>query len=257
MAAATLATVSPSAATTMSGACGPLVTSTADYTDGPSDLPAPCTLPRGATLLETLYYQNASKIGGTALAAYPLLRVRSALVSRLEFVLDAPSQVAESGHAGAGLYPVTPLGFGAAYTALEAGRAALSLHAEDLPPASRFVPSHSQSKYSLGATPVYLLTPRLSLNGLLGAATSRTGSSHLYSTSGIGLALAMDPALRLSADIGDRFVMQHAAAQRFGDAAIADQISQNTLFNFGLGTAFNSVARSKAHYVALGMSYRR
>jgi hypothetical protein len=209
-------------------------------------------------MLETLYYQNASKIGGTALAAYPLVRLRAAFARRLEFVFDAPSQVAESGLGGAGVYPVSQFGFGITYTVMQTGRSALALHAEDLPPESRFLANHVQSKYFLGATPIYVLTPHLTLSGLFGGSTSRTaGSSRIFSTSAIGLAYTLSHATRLSLDLGNRYIARRAAAQSFGDVSIAKELSRNTVVDIGLGTTFNCIANTKAHYLAMGVTYRR
>jgi hypothetical protein len=231
--------------------------STLAYADGPGDLPSACTLPRGASMVETLYYQNASKAGGTALAAYPLVRIRAGFARRAEFIFDAPSQVAESGLGGAGLYPVSQLGFGAAYTLAQTRRATVALHAEFLPPASRFIPSHAQSKYFLGITPLYVLTPQLTITGLFGGSTSRTGSSRIFSTSAIGLAFAIDRATRFTVDLGDRYIARRAAAQTFGDIAVARTLSRHTVVDIGLGTTFNCIANTKAHYLAMGVTYRR
>jgi hypothetical protein len=235
-------------------ACG---TTTLAYADGPGDVPSPCTLPRGQAMLETLYYQNASKAGGTALAAYPLVRIRTAFANRTEFIFDAPSQVAESGLGGAGLYPMSQLGFGVVYTAAKTRRAAFAVHAEALPPASRFIPNHAQSKYFLGITPIYTLTPELTVTGLFGGATSRTGSSRIFSTSAIGFAYTPDRATRLALDLGDRYIARRAAGQSFGDVSVARSLSRHTLVDLGLGTTFNCIANTKAHYLAMGMTYRR
>jgi hypothetical protein len=60
---------------------------------GASFIPSSCTVPAGGILLESLYYQNASHVGGTALAAYPLLQVTAGVARRVEFIADLPSQV--------------------------------------------------------------------------------------------------------------------------------------------------------------------
>ena len=72
---------------------------------GSSQIPSPCIVPGGNLLIETLYYQNASKVGGTALAAYPLLGFDAGLGRRVDAIVDLPSQIAESGRNGAGIYP--------------------------------------------------------------------------------------------------------------------------------------------------------
>src|SRR5271170_4123757 len=50
--------------------------------DDLSGVASPCATAPGTLLIEALYYQNASSVGGTALAAYPLLRLRTGIVNR-------------------------------------------------------------------------------------------------------------------------------------------------------------------------------
>jgi hypothetical protein len=102
--------------------------------DDLSGITPPCAVAPGSVLVETVYYQNASRAGGTALAAYPLVRFETGIVRNLELVLDAPSQIAESGLAGAGLYPTTHAGYGLNYTFASNARLAASFGAELVPP---------------------------------------------------------------------------------------------------------------------------
>ena len=74
-----------------------------------------------ATYVETLYFQNASRVGGTALAAYPLFRIRAGVVHRLEAVSTRPRRSPIRPN-GAGLYPMTHLGFGLNYAAVDRPR---------------------------------------------------------------------------------------------------------------------------------------
>src|SRR5581483_11581783 len=72
----------------------------------------PCLVHRGTVVIETMYYQNASRVGGTALAAYPEATVRIGLGDRVELFVDAPSNVAKSGENGLGVFYFTHPGFG-------------------------------------------------------------------------------------------------------------------------------------------------
>ena len=63
----------------------------------------PCVAPRHRFILETTYYQNASRIGGSALAAYPEARIRYGMAPRLELFVDTPSEIAKSGERGRGI----------------------------------------------------------------------------------------------------------------------------------------------------------
>jgi hypothetical protein len=57
----------------------------------------PCLVGRGHSVIDITYYQNASSVGGTALAAYPEATIRFGIARNLEVFVDAPSDVAKSG----------------------------------------------------------------------------------------------------------------------------------------------------------------
>ena len=224
--------------------------------DAPSGNAMPCTVGGGTILLESLYYQNASKVGGTALAAYPLIRLRGGISSRLDLTLDSPSQVAESGLRGAGLHPSSRGGFGAAYEFAQGDRTAIALNAEIEPPASCFAPSQTQSKYNVDVSAGYRLTDHLSFDGSIAGVTSRsTVFQRIFPASTFGVGHAVGPNTLLSSDLGTRFLARRTSPQSFGDLAIAEALRRNVIFDLGLGTAFNPVSNVKAHYLAAGFDY--
>ncbi|MGA2392381.1 MAG: hypothetical protein ABSH03_03400 [Candidatus Lustribacter sp.] len=120
--------------------------------DDPAGVASPCAVAPGTLLVETLYYQNASRVGGTALAAYPLFRLRTGIARRLEVVIDTPSQIAMSGVDGAGLYPTTHAGYGLNYTFAASAAFAAAFGAEAVPPSSRFTVDQAQPRYVLDVT---------------------------------------------------------------------------------------------------------
>jgi hypothetical protein len=229
--------------------------------DGPSDMPSACTVAKGSFLAEGLYYQNASRFGGTALAAYPLMRMRVGVAQRTEFALDAPSEIAESGFAGAGVYTKTEPGYGLDYTFAEPARADFSLRAEEEPPASRFTPSQAQPKTSVDITSGYHLSDRFTVSTLLGESDGYTTSTmqrteRWFPISVFDLAFLADQRTQISTDFGGKTIMRRASAQAFGDISVARLLSRNLALNLGLGTTFNPVAGTKAHYLALGVDCR-
>jgi hypothetical protein len=226
--------------------------------DGPSDVPSPCTIASRSFLVESLYYQNASRVGGSALAAYPMVRMRAGLTERLEFLIDAPSQAAESGLAGAGVYPKSEPGYGTNYAFAMTDHAVMSLRAEEQPPASRFTPSQKQPKASMDLTTGYRFSDHLMLTALYGASSGRAmyGNQHLFPTSALGLGVLTDARTQFFTDLGMKTTKWHAASQAFGDISAAHLLSQNLAFDVGLGTTFNPVAGTKAHYLAMGVNYR-
>lgn len=229
-----------------------------DSIDGLNDSPSSCTILPGMLLIESLYYQNASKIGGTALAAYPMFRVRTGITKRLEFTLDTPSQVAESGLAGAGLYPCSRAGYGLKYAFAETMNSEIAIGLQQRPPPSRFTPSLTQAKYTFDLTGGFHLSQRLKLNALLGGTTSgKVGFQHIFPMVTAGLGIRLDERDELSVDLGTRFIARHTWPQSFGDISITRLVSPNLAVDVGLGTAFNPVSDTKAHYLAAGFNILR
>jgi hypothetical protein len=217
---------------------------------------APCAAPQGTLIIETLYYQNASRIGGTALAAYPLFRLRTGIVRRLEVVVDAPSQIAESGAAGVGLYPTTHFGYGFNYTVAANSRVAAAVGIEALPPNSRFSVSETQAKYILDLTAGFHLTSRGTLSAIAtGASSSTVGLQRIDPAAAVRYAYDASVATQVSTDFGERIVARHAVAQSYGDLAVNQRLRKNITFDVGLGTTFNMVSNAKAHYLASGFNF--
>ena len=187
-AAAAIAYAAPAKAEPIGDACfggNLLIASDTIATGSAGEIPSPCTVAGGRLLVETLYYQNASKVGGTALAAYPLVRFRTGLVKRLELVVDAPSQIAQSGLGGAGLYPVSRAGAGLNYRVADSEHTALGLAALVSAPASLYASTQSQPRYTLGLNGKYRLSHSLWLKGLVSThSSSSIGFNQVYPSDG-------------------------------------------------------------------------
>jgi hypothetical protein len=223
--------------------------------DDLSGITAPCATARGDVTIETLYFQNASRVGGTALAAYPMVRVRTGVLRRLEAVLDAPSQVAESGLNGAGQYPMTHLGYGLNYTALASARLAAGFGAEFVPPASLFAVTQAQPKYVFDATAGYRLSRRATVSALAtGASSHSVGFERVFPSLALRETYDTSATTQISTDLGARIVTRHERAQSFGDVAVNERLRKNLGFSVGLGTAFNPINDTKAHYLASGFN---
>jgi hypothetical protein len=224
---------------------------------GSNDIASPCTLSPGAFLVEGLYYQNASKVGGTALAAYPLLQVQAGIVRRVDLVVDAPSQVAESGLAGAGLYPRSHSSYGARYLFARSQSLAFATTFAVSPPASFYSPSETQAKYALAFVSAYTVTPGFLLRAQSQVATSHTvGIGRILPTNALGADLGIDRSTVVSTDIASRVVTARFRAQNFVDVDVKRMLARKLMFDVGVGTSFNAVASSKAHYLAGGLSFR-
>lgn len=234
--------------------------STADHFALSEDLSgtwSPCTMRPGSVFAAVTYLQNASAVGGTALAAYPMLHLRTGITKDLEFVFQSPSQIAESGLHGIGLYPMTHLGYGLRYTLRQTDRFAVALLGETLPPMSRFSPNHVQSKYLFGLTAEYVVNPKLALGfATNGTSSSRVGFQRILLSATTRAAYNVTPVTQISADLGTGVVSKRMVWQTFGDISVNQALRDNLAFNVGVGSAFNAVSNVKAHYLASGFTYR-
>lgn len=245
----------PAAPVSAADACSD--TSLASSATGSSAVLSPCAVAAGALLVESLYYQNASQVGGTALAAYPLVRLRFGIAPRLEAVLEPPSQIAESGLHGAGLYPSSHSGYGLDYTFAQSARAAWGAGLAVIPPASLYAPSETQPKYQLDVTTKYRLSRKFALKGTIdGSSSHSTGFGTILPGTAVGGELASGSRTLFSADLGERLVTHRASAQSFADFSLTRMLDRKLAWNVGVGTAFNPVADAKAHYLSTGLAFR-
>ena len=227
------------------------------FVDDLTGIVSPCALAPGKVGVDAVYLQNASSVGGTALAAFPMLRLRAGAFSRVQLLVDAPAQIAESQPGGGGRWPITHAGYGVDYTFLQSRRLAVALQSEVLPPGTPWIPSQSQPKYQLALTSDYQLTPRFAL-GISASGRSSGAVGFERVLPGLALRSAFDatPATQIVTDLGTRISDRHEVAQSVGDIGVNQRLFKNVLFGVGLGTSFNAVANAKVHYLASGMSYR-
>jgi len=224
-------------------------------TDDLSGIASPCAAAPGTVLVEALYFQNASRVGGTALAAYPLFRLRTGIAHRLEAVIDTPSQIAESGPHGIGLYPRTRLGYGLNYTFAADARFAAGIGVEALPPNSPFMTTQTQSKYVLDMTAGYHLMHRATISAMATASSSATvGLDRIVPAAALRFAYDADARTQISTDLGTRVAARRLVTQNYGDVAVNERLRKNLTFAVGLGTTFNPVSNAKAHYLASGFN---
>lgn len=224
--------------------------------DDLSGFTSPCAVAPGSLLVETVYYQNASRVGGTALAAYPLVRLRTGLVRNLELVVDPPSQVAESGLHGLGLYPTTRLGYGLNYTFASNARMASSFGVEMVPPSSRFQVDERQPKYVFDFTFGYKVGRRTTVSAIAtGSSSHLVGFGRIAPAAAVRFAYDAGQRTQISTDIGARVVARGNVTQGYSDISLNEVLRKNISWGVGLGTTFNPVGNAKAHYLASGFNF--
>jgi hypothetical protein len=224
------------------------------YFDDLSGIWSPCATAPGKVVVEATYLQNASVVGGTTFADYPSLTLRTGIVKNLGFIFTSPSQVAETAPHGVQIYPQTHLGYGLSYTASETTSDAVSIFGQVLPPVNVFSPTHVQSRYLLGVSDDYALTQKISL-GFFGTGTSSesAGLDRIYPSEALKAAYNLSSLTQFETDFGTRSTARHG--QSFGDVAVTQMLHKHFDLKIGLGTTFNPVSNSKAHYIASGLGY--
>ena len=218
---------------------------------------SPCATPRGSLVTESAYIQNASAVGGTNYAAYPMIDLRTGVFPRIEFAFHTPSQIAESGPRGIGLYPSTHLGYGLRYEAFDSSRLTVAVASDVLPPVSRFSPNNAQSRYVFGVTSLYEVTQRVSL-GIASSGTSSgtVGFQRVLPSAALRAGYIFGSSTELSSDVGSRFPARTSGPQSYSDVAVDQLLTGKLFLKAGAGTTFNEAMGSKAHYLAAGFNYR-
>jgi len=185
-----------------------------------------------------------------------MVDLRTGNAPALELAFHAPSQVAESGAHGIGLYPATHLGYGLRYGFLRTSRIAATVVTDVLPPMSRFAPNQLQPRYVFGVSSAYAVSPRLDVGFAASGTSSQTvGFQRVLPSEALNTSYAVGKNTAISSDIGNRFPGRRAP-QTFGDLALNQALVHNLTFRLGAGTTFNPAMNSKAHYLASGFNYK-
>ncbi len=207
--------------------------------------------------VSTMYYQNASKVGGTALAGYPLLRARYRVAQDAEVFYDAPTELAISSHGAH--YEMAHSGFGAQGTIAQDGDVALMLTAESRPPLSPLA-----NLYVLPLADVHLTAAWTTLNGsnlaaqvgtLNYVATNRGHRrSSVFDT--LAATAPVAPGTWFAGEVGMQSNATYGSAgETRGIASIKHSLGTNSVFNVDLGTALNAAGGSKPHYLGAGFTF--
>jgi hypothetical protein len=223
----------------------------------------PCVVTRGHVVIETMYYQNASREGGTALAAYPEATFRVGVSPRLELFVDAPSDIAKSGTHGEGVFYFTHPGFGLKALLSSSSTFASSLSLETRPQLHAL--AHMSLLPMADATLTAAWMPRRSnviITGQVGAFWfQQRGMGHSQKTAATFALAVTAPIMRktwLTLQLRSLSVAaMNSSAQSTGTMSLQHEIGRNVLANLQLGTAFNAAGHSKAHYLGVGFTIRR
>ncbi|HET9393705.1 MAG TPA: hypothetical protein VFO29_09345 [Candidatus Rubrimentiphilum sp.] len=222
-----------------------------------------CVVPRGHSVIDVTYYQNASSVGGTALAAYPEATIRFGVARNLEVFMDAPSDVAKSGVDGLGVFYFTHPGFGLKASLKQTRVFASSFSVESRPQLNALahlslVPMAEAALTGSWAPP----RSNLILTAQAGAFWFRQrGMGHAQRTAAtFALAVTAPVARKTWLTLQLRSISaaaMNSGAQSSGTLSVQHEFGRNVLISAQLGTAFNAAGHSKAHYLGFGFTIRR
>ncbi len=215
----------------------------------------PCVAKPHQLIFETTYYQNASKVGGTALAAYPEARVRYGVTPHIEAFIDTPSEIAKSGIGGAGIYVMTHAGVGVKIEFARLHGVVYSLSAESHPPMNALanmdlVPLsdvHMNANWSANKLEMGVEF------GVLNYAQLNNLGRRTAATAAFSLTRSIDSKTSVTSEFGFQSAAALGAlAQTSATLSVQRELTPRLLFNVEIGTAFNATGGSKPHYLGAG-----
>jgi hypothetical protein len=212
-------------------------------------------------IFESAYYQNASKAGGTALAEFPEARVRYGALQNLEVFYDAPSEIAKSGLKGTGVYYKTHSGYGMNYEIARTGLVSYSLSGEINPPLSALANTRLKPASDVDIAATWFLGSFMQYKAQVGTLDYTEDSGRTRHRSSPMAALFATRSFDTKTFFTAGFDEQSRAyfgtgAQTSGIVGVRRELSQQTLVNVEVGSAFNAAGRSKPHYLAFGFVAR-
>lgn len=221
----------------------------------------PCVAGKHVLILETGYYQNASAVGGTALAAYPLATVRYGVSARTEVFIAPATRIAKSGLNGAGIYTWSRSGGGVRYALADSGRNALSLNAQYTPQSDETASLATRERFDFGAADRFALAPDFAVSAAVGnivytqESVKGNQQSDLYGR--LTLSQNVSPNTVVNVLVGrDSQVAMASTPQTKLGLALQDKLSRNAVGDVEIGSALNATGDTKAHYLGFGVSFK-
>ncbi len=218
----------------------------------------PCVTPHGRVIVETTYYQNASRIGGTALAAFPEARIRYGLFPRFEFFVDTPSEIAKSGKQGRGVYLMTQTGLGGKIELARSHGVVYSFSAESHPPLGALANLNLVPLSDLHLSANASVSHRREFGFEAGLINYETVYRQHFRPSFLAAASmtqALDARTSLTFELANQSnVYFRSRAQTSAVVSAGRLLNSHLLFNVELGDAFNAAGNSKPHYLGAGFT---
>lgn len=215
----------------------------------------PCIAGNHTFTVEASYYQNASRVGDTNLAAYPDARVGYGVLPDVEAYYDAPSEIAES-RLSLPSYFLTRSGYGFEYENARSTGVAYTLTGEVSPPSSALSNPRLISTAQLDGAGYWPLSAQAEYGFEVGVLQFGDGARHRHHTSltaqGLLRQLLGERTLVTAALEMQSRSFFDAGAQTGGVLGVERALTNQLTFDAQLGSTFNPSAESKPHYIGLG-----
>lgn len=211
-------------------------------------------------MVETTYYQNASKVGGSALAAFPEMRLRYGVARHIELFVDPPSEIAKSGLRGTGIYFMSRMGLGAKVELPPLAGIATSFSLESHPPLEAMAYLKTFPLFDMHFDSSVSLQPNFTANVEVGTLAFRQYglAAHMLGYhDAFSLTHTLGSSFALTGELGSQSrVAFGSTAQTTGTLALSRLVAKHILANVEIGTAFNATGNSKPHYFGATFSIR-
>lgn len=216
-----------------------------------------CIARPGEVVTETMYYQNASKVGGTALAAFPEARTRYGVGRHLELFLDWPSEVAKSGLRGAGVYYMTQIGVGAKFEFARKAGVDYTITLERRPPMSAFanmdVVPNADVHVDATWAPSRLSTATVEVGAFNYTQRGLRSWTHTSPTMALAVTRELDRKTAATFELTEQSVAAFGGSSRTTvTLGLQRLLSKHAQVNLELGSALNATAGSKPHELGFG-----
>ena len=221
---------------------------------------SPCTLPDHRYMLESGYYQNASVIGGTALAAYPLVHLRYSATPALEVFVEPATAIAKSGLNGAGIYTWSRSGIGTKFRILDMPTTAVALRLDYTPQADETATISTRDRFDAGIIARSALSEKFLLSATIGKiaytqvpAVAANKTSAWYERLAVSDHFAKRTQVVATMSSQSALNTTSGAQSKYG-LTLQQTLAQHALLDVEIGSALNSTGGTKAHYLGAGFT---
>lgn len=221
---------------------------------------SPCTLRNHTYELETGYYQNASTVGGSQLAAYPLSILRYAATPSLEVFFDPTTRIAKNGMNGKGIYTWSRSGAGLKLRLVNTGDTAVAFRVNYTPQADETATISTRNRFDAGVIARSVLSSKFALSATVGMnnftqdpSISINKTSSWYERLAVSDQFAKRTQAIFSMSSQSAMTTSSTAQSKYG-IALRQTFAKHAMLDVQMGSTINATSSTKAHYIGAGFS---